>query len=316
MRATLHRAAKTANPDRGRDLDNGRRHARHAAPRSGAHASRWCVDELPKRAPRPPRLRAERRARHNSFSSRTRVGPSELYGYDAHGNIRFLTDASGAETDSYDYDAWGNLVANMGSTPNSRLYVGEELDPDLGVINLRARAYKAETGRFLTIDPLDRVPGAGGSPGPVGIDSSDVSVNASASTCIANLPCEPSVVAILRNTVVSRQPAYLGATGRYVFAKTDPVDLEDPRGEVAAAEEADLSAARAAFIAVIQSAVMAAGNATKLRFQCYNDYLDDAGFCGSMFTEDSVYNLCMTWAWQNYLRCLNGAKRVPFTGGR
>jgi hypothetical protein len=63
-------------------------------------------------------------------------------------------------------------------------------------------------------------------------------------------------------------------------------------------------------------AVMAAGDATYQRFQCYNKYIEDAGFCGSMFTEDSVYNLCMTWAWQNYIRCLSGAPRKPFTGGR
>jgi RHS repeat-associated protein len=76
------------------------------------------------------------------------------YGFDAHGNITFLTDASGAVTASYDYDAWGNLVASTGSTPNTRLYVGEELDPDLGLLNLRARQYRPATGRFLTIDPL------------------------------------------------------------------------------------------------------------------------------------------------------------------
>jgi len=47
---------------------------------------------------------------------------SYLTGYDAHGNIAFLTDATGAETDTYAYDAWGNLVGRSGSTPNTRLY--------------------------------------------------------------------------------------------------------------------------------------------------------------------------------------------------
>jgi RHS repeat-associated protein len=154
MRAALHRAAKARNPDRGRDLDDGRRRAHRAPPRSGAHASRWCVDELAEHAARPPRLRADRRARHNSFSSRARVGPSELYGYDAHRNITVLTDATGTLTDTYDYDAWGNLVQATGSTPNTRLYEGQEVDPDLGLINLRARQYSPNTGRFLTLDPL------------------------------------------------------------------------------------------------------------------------------------------------------------------
>jgi len=79
------------------------------------------------------------------------------YGYDAHGNITFLTDAAGSVTDSYDYDAWGLLIARTGSTPNSRLYAGEELDSELGLLNLRARQYRADTGRFLTIDPVEGV---------------------------------------------------------------------------------------------------------------------------------------------------------------
>src|SRR6185437_9600402 len=78
---------------------------------------------------------------------------TSFYGYDAHGNIAFLTDATGAETDTYQYDAWGNLIRRTGSTSNTRLFAGEELDPDLGLINLRAREYDAGAGRFLTSDP-------------------------------------------------------------------------------------------------------------------------------------------------------------------
>jgi RHS repeat-associated protein len=75
-----------------------------------------------------------------------------FYGYDAHGNIAFLSDAAGAVTDTYDYDAWGILVAMTGATRNSRLYSGEEFDSDLGLINLRARQYNASTGRFTSGD--------------------------------------------------------------------------------------------------------------------------------------------------------------------
>jgi RHS repeat-associated protein len=56
-------------------------------------------------------------------------------------------------TDSYDFDGFSVLIASTGSTPNTRLYTGEELDPDLGLINLRARQYTPTTGRLLTIDP-------------------------------------------------------------------------------------------------------------------------------------------------------------------
>ena len=223
MRAALHRAAKTGNSHRGRALDGGRRRAHRKAPRSGAHASRWCIDELPERAPRPPRLRAERRAGHNSFSSRTRVGPSELYGYDAHRNIAFLTDGTGAETDTYDYDAWGNLVASTGSTPNSRLFVGEEFDPDLGLINLRARQYRAVLGRFLTIDPLDAVATAA----PKVSD---------ANTGVLDPDMRALLPLVIPNQILNERLLAPGGQNRYQFASSDPVLKVDPSGRDTIAE--------------------------------------------------------------------------------
>jgi RHS repeat-associated protein len=78
---------------------------------------------------------------------------SSFYGYDGGGHVRLLTDASGTVTDTYDYDAFGNLVNNTGSTPNHYLYRGEQFDPDLGLYYLRARYYNPVTGRFLSRDP-------------------------------------------------------------------------------------------------------------------------------------------------------------------
>lgn len=50
--------------------------------------------------------------------------------YDGDGN-RALTDTTGAVTDTYDYDAFGNLIHSTGTTPNVYLYSGEQFDPDL-----------------------------------------------------------------------------------------------------------------------------------------------------------------------------------------
>ena len=36
-----------------------------------------------------------------------------FYGYDGHGNVRFLTAADGFITDRYDFDAFGNIIAQM-----------------------------------------------------------------------------------------------------------------------------------------------------------------------------------------------------------
>jgi RHS repeat-associated protein len=56
-------------------------------------------------------------------------------------------------TDSYEYDAFGNLIAKTGTTPNNYLYRGEQWDPDLSLYYLRARYYNPVTGRFLSQDP-------------------------------------------------------------------------------------------------------------------------------------------------------------------
>jgi RHS repeat-associated protein len=80
---------------------------------------------------------------------------AHFYVYDGHGSVRSLTDAAAAVTDTYEYDAFGNLVAGTGSTPNHNLYAGEHFDVDLGLYYLRARWYRPTTGRFLTRDKYE-----------------------------------------------------------------------------------------------------------------------------------------------------------------
>lgn len=78
-----------------------------------------------------------------------------FYGYDGHGSVRLLTDATGAVTDTYEYEAFGNLLHSTGSTPNNYLYTGEQLDPNVGFYYLRARYLDAGTGRFWTMDSFE-----------------------------------------------------------------------------------------------------------------------------------------------------------------
>jgi len=80
---------------------------------------------------------------------------TSFYGYDGFGSVRQLTDPTGAVTDTYDYDAWGNAVNATGSTPNVYRYRGEQYDPDLNLYYLRARYFNPLAGRFLTRDPAD-----------------------------------------------------------------------------------------------------------------------------------------------------------------
>ncbi len=80
---------------------------------------------------------------------------TSFYGYDGHGSVRFLTDTSGATTDSYTYDAFGTLLTHQGSTPNNYLFAGEQFDPVLGIYYNRARYYDQRAGRFWTMDTYE-----------------------------------------------------------------------------------------------------------------------------------------------------------------
>ncbi len=69
--------------------------------------------------------------------------------------MRLLTDVTAAVTDTYDYDAFGNLIYRSGTTPNDYLYSGEQLDANLGFYYLRARYMNASSGRFWTMDEFE-----------------------------------------------------------------------------------------------------------------------------------------------------------------
>jgi YD repeat-containing protein len=56
-----------------------------------------------------------------------------FYGYDGHGNIRFLTNTSGAIGNTYQFDAFGNQIASNGTTPNNYLFSGEQFDSSAGM---------------------------------------------------------------------------------------------------------------------------------------------------------------------------------------
>src|SRR5438876_4009549 len=74
------------------------------------------------------------------------------FDYDGHGSVRALTDPNGAVTDTYDYDAFGNLINSTGSTPNNYLFAGEQFDAALGLYYNRARYLNTTTGRFWSMD--------------------------------------------------------------------------------------------------------------------------------------------------------------------
>jgi len=78
-----------------------------------------------------------------------------FYGYDGHGSVRQLFNSGGVATDTYDYDAFGNLVSSTGSTPNNYLFAGEQFDPALNLYYNRARYLNTTTGRFWDMDTYE-----------------------------------------------------------------------------------------------------------------------------------------------------------------
>ena len=86
------------------------------------------------------------------------AGGMSFYGYDGHGSVRQLTNAAGTVTDTYDYDAFGNLSNSTGSTPNNYLFAGEQFDPALGLYYNRARYLNTATGRFWSMDTFEGDP--------------------------------------------------------------------------------------------------------------------------------------------------------------
>ena len=98
---------------------------------------------------------------YGNLISQYRRGPTiwvpSYYHCDALGSTRALTDQSGAATDTYLQDAWGNQVAVSGSTANPFRWVGQVgyyFDDLLATFYIRARVYDPTTGRWLSQDPL------------------------------------------------------------------------------------------------------------------------------------------------------------------
>jgi RHS repeat-associated protein len=92
------------------------------------------------------------------FTGTQSLSQTFYFDYDGHGWVRALTDPTGMVTDTYDYDAFGNLIHSTGTTPNNYLFAGEQFDPDLNLYYNRARYLKTSTGRFWSADAFEGTP--------------------------------------------------------------------------------------------------------------------------------------------------------------
>ena len=81
-------------------------------------------------------------------------GVLSFYHTDGLGSTRLLTNNSGVVTDRYSYDVFGSSRTHTGVSAQPFTYTGEQVDPEAGLVYLRARYYEPATGRFNNVDPF------------------------------------------------------------------------------------------------------------------------------------------------------------------
>ena len=84
--------------------------------------------------------------------SQERGGSASFYHYDGLASTRALSDASGSLTDTYDYEAFGEVLNQTGTTENNYLFTGEQFDRETKNYYLRARYMNPANGNMLSMD--------------------------------------------------------------------------------------------------------------------------------------------------------------------
>jgi RHS repeat-associated protein len=84
--------------------------------------------------------------------SQLRDTERSFYHVDGLGSTRALTDINGLVSDRYAYEAFGEIIKQLGNTQNLYLFAGEQRDPNFGLDYLRARYLDVKIGRFTSRD--------------------------------------------------------------------------------------------------------------------------------------------------------------------
>ncbi len=223
-----------------------------------------------------------------------------FYGYDGHGNVRFLTNSAGTITDTYTYDAFGMQIGRTGTTPNQFLYSGERLDSSVGLYDLRARYYNQAIGRFWAMDPAEHF-----------LNQAEFSAKrclahpcGSCCSCSESTPTNqsqallPAALTRVLSAVPSAPHRNRVAGHSYLYADDNPVNRTDPTGREAVVEY-ELTVERSETETVEVAKVVEEDI-------CYELYLAETADCGAIYTDDLEYEACMERAWFNLFRCREG----------
>ena len=77
-----------------------------------------------------------------------------FYHADHLGSVRLLTDDTGAVANTYEYDAYGRVIASSETIAQPYGFTGRERDQESGLYYYRARYYDPVAGRFVSEDPI------------------------------------------------------------------------------------------------------------------------------------------------------------------
>lgn len=185
--------------------------------------------------------------------------------------------ASGAVAATMRHDAWGIVLEDSTSALMPFGFAGGLYDAETGLVRFGARDYDPQIGRWVSKDPIRFEAGQ------------------------ANI---------------------------YVYVGNDPVNFVDPTGlDGFWSDVWNLGVNAVNFWwdpikhwpldLVPGSAINSTGTgdpgqcSEPPKDRCYEIYLEQTAYCGSMWTDDYRYDICMDNAWKNLWRCRNGLPPKP-----
>ena len=74
-------------------------------------------------------------------------------------NVSHLSDAAGTITQRYQFDAFGSITFQSGTTTNNYRFQTKEFHPKSNLVYFGARWYNPAIGRWITPDPLGIIDG-------------------------------------------------------------------------------------------------------------------------------------------------------------
>ncbi len=83
-----------------------------------------------------------------------RSSTTSFYQADGLGSVTSLSNTAGSLAQTYGYNSFGKQTSSSGSLINPFQYTARDFDPETNLQLSRARYYDANTGRFLSEDPI------------------------------------------------------------------------------------------------------------------------------------------------------------------